>query len=54
MTQEASPPRAVLHSPELLVVIPVYNEQASIAEVVQEWMDELDRCCESFAIAGHR
>ena len=31
-------------------MIPVYNEQASIAEVVREWMDELGRSCDSFSI----
>lgn len=49
MTQQAFSPSR-LDSPELLVVIPVYNEQASIGEVVREWMEELDRCCRSFAI----
>ncbi len=50
MTQEAPPARTPLHPPELLVVIPVYNEQASIGEVVHEWMNELDQRCDSFAI----
>jgi len=39
-----------LDPPELLVVIPVYNEQASIPEVVREWIEELERSCDSFAI----
>jgi dolichol-phosphate mannosyltransferase len=50
MTQASSEDPSPLDPPELLVVVPVYNEQASIAEVVQEWMDELGRCCPSFAI----
>ena len=26
--------------PELLVVIPVYNEQASVKKVIQEWIED--------------
>jgi dolichol-phosphate mannosyltransferase len=50
MTPEVNLDSIRLHSPELLVVIPVYNEQASIGEVVREWMDELGRCCHSFVL----
>jgi dolichol-phosphate mannosyltransferase len=50
MTQEAHPDLNRLNQPELLVVIPVYNEQISIGEVVREWMDELDRSCHSFTV----
>lgn len=50
MTQEVHTDSNRPHPPELLVVIPVYNEQASIDEVVREWMEELDRCCRSFAV----
>jgi glycosyltransferase involved in cell wall biosynthesis len=35
-------------SPELLVVIPVYNEQASIRKVVQEWFEEIENWTENF------
>jgi glycosyltransferase involved in cell wall biosynthesis len=34
--------------PELLVVIPVYNEQASIKKVVQEWFEEIENWTENF------
>jgi dolichol-phosphate mannosyltransferase len=34
--------------PELVVVIPVYNEQDSIRKVIHEWMDELADCCGDF------
>jgi len=50
MTREASLDPSRLDPPELLVVIPVYNEQSSIDEVVREWMEELERCCRSFTI----
>lgn len=50
MTQAASRYPSRLGASELLAVIPVYNEQASIGDVVREWMHELDRCCDSFAI----
>ena len=36
--------------PELVVVIPVYNEQDSIHKVIYEWMDELDYWCENFMV----
>ena len=31
-----------LPAPELLVVMPVYNEQTAVAQVVQEWFDALN------------
>jgi glycosyltransferase involved in cell wall biosynthesis len=37
-----------LHLPELLIVIPVYNEQASIRKVVQEWFEEIENWTENF------
>lgn len=36
--------------PELVVVIPVYNEQDSIQKVIHEWMDELGNWCENFVV----
>jgi dolichol-phosphate mannosyltransferase len=36
--------------PELVAVIPVYNEQDSIAKVVHEWMSELDKFCGDFVV----
>lgn len=36
--------------PELLVVIPVYNEQNAIRKVIYEWMDELDVWCKDFVV----
>jgi glycosyltransferase involved in cell wall biosynthesis len=35
-------------SPELLLVMPVYNEQASVRKVVLEWFDELQNWTEDF------
>lgn len=37
-------------TPELAVVIPVYNEQDSIQKVIQEWIPELEKCCQNFVI----
>jgi dolichol-phosphate mannosyltransferase len=34
--------------PELLLVMPVYNEQASVRKVVLEWFDELQNWTEDF------
>jgi dolichol-phosphate mannosyltransferase len=36
--------------PELLVVMPVYNEEASIAKVVGDWFAEMDKIVENFVI----
>ena len=36
--------------PELLVVIPVYNEQASVKKVIQEWIEEIDNWTEHFVV----
>lgn len=33
----------MIPSPQLLVVMPVYNEEASIGKVVRDWFAELDR-----------
>lgn len=35
-------------SPELLVVMPVFNEQASVRKVVREWFDEIQNWTEDF------
>lgn len=35
-------------TPELMVVMPVYNEQASIKKVVTEWFSELENWVENF------
>ncbi|HSI13962.1 MAG TPA: glycosyltransferase family 2 protein [Chthoniobacter sp.] len=35
-------------TPELIVVLPVYNEQASIRKVVTEWFQELENWTENF------
>jgi len=37
-------------NPELLIVMPVYNEQASVRKVVLEWFHELQNWTENFAI----
>lgn len=34
--------------PELMIVMPVYNEQASVCKVVMEWFSELDNWTENF------
>lgn len=34
--------------PELMVVMPVYNEQASVRKVVNEWVQEIENWTESF------
>ena len=34
--------------PELLVVMPVYNEQASVRKVVREWFEEIENWTEEF------
>lgn len=39
-----------LNPPELLVVIPIYNEQNAIQKVIYDWMDELAAWCEDFAM----
>lgn len=41
-TSSQSPP------PELLIVMPVYNEQASVCKVVMEWFMELENWTENF------
>ncbi len=50
MTQGESSSQSQFHAPELLVVMPVYNEQASVPGVVQEWMEELGRSCGDFVM----
>jgi dolichol-phosphate mannosyltransferase len=37
-------------SPELVVVIPVYNEQASLRKVIREWYLEIENWTEDFVI----
>lgn len=37
-------------SPELLVVMPVYNEQASVRKVVLEWFQEIENWTEDFVL----
>ena len=34
--------------PELLIVLPVYNEQASVRKVVIEWFQEVENWTEDF------
>jgi dolichol-phosphate mannosyltransferase len=34
--------------PELMIVMPVYNEQASVRKVVMEWFQEIENWTESF------
>lgn len=36
--------------PELVVVIPVYNEQASVRKVIREWFFEIENWTENFAM----
>jgi dolichol-phosphate mannosyltransferase len=40
--------QAVRSCPELLIVMPVYNEQASVRKVVHEWFNELENWTENF------
>ena len=35
-------------TPELLLVMPVYNEQASVRKVVMEWVQEVENWTENF------
>lgn len=37
-------------SPHLLIVMPVYNEQASVRKVIIEWFRELERCVGEFVL----
>jgi len=37
-----------LQSPELVIVMPVYNEQASVRKVVMEWFQEVENWTEDF------
>jgi glycosyltransferase involved in cell wall biosynthesis len=37
-------------STEILIVMPVFNEQASLRKVVTEWFSELERCVEKFVL----
>jgi dolichol-phosphate mannosyltransferase len=50
MTIDSDPTAERRNPPELAVVIPVYNEQDSIGKVIEEWIDELDGCCENFVV----
>ncbi|TLV01313.1 glycosyltransferase family 2 protein [Dyadobacter luticola] len=36
--------------PELVVVIPVYNEQDAIQKVILEWIPALEKCCPNFLV----
>ena len=38
--------------PELMVVVPVYNEQASVRKVVGEWFDELANWTDRFVLVA--
>ncbi|GEM_PF-4003278 len=40
--------------PDLIVVMPVYNEQASVRKVVQEWFTEIENWTENFIIVNSR
>lgn len=37
-----------LYTPELMIVMPVFNEQASIRKVVEEWFPEIERWTQDF------
>ena len=41
-----TPPLTV--TPELLIIMPVYNEQASVRKVVLEWFQEVENWTENF------
>jgi dolichol-phosphate mannosyltransferase len=43
-----SPERSPARSPALAVVMPAYNEQASVSAVIQEWMPALEDLSEPF------
>jgi len=38
------------HQPELALVMPVYNEQASVRKVVMEWFQEIENWTENFCL----
>ncbi len=38
------------HSDTLFVVLPVYNEQAALREVIEEWLPVLRAACENFVL----
>lgn len=44
--QDSNPPQSL---PELLIVMPVYNEEASVRKVVKEWFEEVQNWTENFA-----
>jgi dolichol-phosphate mannosyltransferase len=48
VTDRAKPGEAL--SPELVVVIPVYNEQPSLRKVIREWYLEIENWTEDFLI----
>lgn len=39
-------------TPELLIVMPVYNEQASVRKVVMEWYQEVENWTENFVLVA--
>jgi len=44
----------MITNPELIVVMPVYNEQVSVRKVVQEWFTEIENWTENFIIVNSR
>lgn len=38
------------YQPDLVVVIPVYNEQDSLPKVINEWVQELEKWCQHFVL----
>ena len=35
-------------NPEIMLIMPVYNEQASVRKVVHEWFQEIENWTENF------
>jgi len=44
----SSPDTQPSHQPELMIVMPVFNEEASVRKVVMEWFFELENWTENF------
>lgn len=41
-----------MNAPELAIIMPVYNEQASVRKVVTEWFHEIEKL-RSERVEGH-
>ena len=48
--ESLEPKKSKTMNPELMLVMPVYNEQECIRKVVSEWFDEIEKWTENFVI----